>query len=160
MDMNAKKQLLKSIPYGLYVVGVVHENQVNAFTATWLSQCSLKPPMISLGIRKDSFSYQLLQKNPVLSVNFFGKDQQAIFEHFFKPAKHEGGRLAGHNFSTDQTGAPILDEAIAYLECQRVEIIETNGDHAVVIGEVTQAQLRQESFQPIILSDTTWSYGG
>ncbi len=160
MDLQAKKQLLKSIPYGLYIVGVTHEDTVNAFTATWISQCSLKPPMVTIGIHKDSFSYELIQKNPILSINYLGKDQQEVFEHFFKPAKQEGSRLAGYPFSRDQTGAPILESAIAYLESQHVTIVDTNGDHAILIAEITNAKKLISHFEPILLNDTPWSYGG
>lgn len=160
MDKAAKKILLRAIPSGLYVVGVKHEDTLNAFTGTWISQCSMKPPMIMLGIRKDSYSFELLQKGKVLSVNYLSKDQQDIFEHFFKPVKQNGNRLSDIPFHRDQTGAPILDDAIGYLEATVTHIESGEGDHAVIIAEVIHAQITVENFEPIILSDTTWSYGG
>jgi flavin reductase (DIM6/NTAB) family NADH-FMN oxidoreductase RutF len=159
MNMQAKKTLLRLIPYGLYVVGVKGHQALNAFTGTWISQCSLKPPMIMLGIRKDTYSLELLKEGEVLSVNFLAKDQQETFEHFFKPVKQEGTRLSGIPFHTDQTGAPILDSAIGYLEGMVNHIYEEDGDHAVVVAEVIQANIIKDK-TPIVLADTNWSYGG
>ena len=160
MDLNAKTQLLKAIPYGIYIVGVAYKNQTNAFTATWISQCSLKPPMVSIAIRKNSLSYKLIQQNPVLSINYLAKNQQHILKSFFSPAKQEDSRLSAFPYSTDQTGTPILDQAIAYLESSQITLVPTRGDHDLIIAEITHAQIKVTPFDPIVLSDTPWAYGG
>jgi flavin reductase (DIM6/NTAB) family NADH-FMN oxidoreductase RutF len=67
--------------------------------------------------------------------------------------------LAGVRHRAGKTGAPILEEAIAYFECEVREIANQSGDHAVVIGEVVEAGLARDE-PALTLMDTGWHYGG
>ncbi len=159
MDLHAKKTLLRRIPSGLYVIGVKWKNHYHAFTGSWLSQISMKPPMIVLGVRSDAESLKFIKEEKVFTVNYVRKSNSKTIEHFFKPVLHPSDRLESYPFHTDKTGAPILNEAIGYLECKVEKIIGGFGDHEAVIGEVINAKLI-EDIEPIIMSDTSWHYGG
>lgn len=159
MDAHAKKTLFRKIPYGLYVVGVKGHDSLNAFTGSWISQCSLKPPMVMMGVREDAHSLELLREEPYVSINFLRKDQQDVCAHFFKPAKLEGHRLADIAFHVGKTGTPLLDDCVGSLECHVKNIMSYEGDHVVVIAEVIEAHLKED--QDILnVSDTPWHYGG
>ncbi len=159
MDPQAKKTALRKIPHGVFVVGVKQDSQRNAFTATWLTQVSFTPPLVAVGIRKDSRSLEMIRQDRVFSVNVLGKDQKPIAEHFVKPAGAVGEKLKEVSYSSGKTGAPILDQAIAYFECELREIANEHGDHAVVIGEVVEAGVRKDE-PALTLMDTGWHYGG
>ena len=159
MDLQAKKVVLRKIPHGVYVAGVRNGAELNAFTATWLTQVSFTPPLIALGVKKDSGSFEMIKQGGVFSVNLLGKEQKSIAEHFVKPASVVGEKLKGVRYTTGKTGAPLLEEAIAYLECEVREIANEHGDHAVVIGEVVEAKVRRDE-PALTLLDTGWHYGG
>ena len=159
MDLQAKKIALRKIPHGVYIVGVKQGAQLNAFTATWLTQVSFTPPLIALGIKKDSHSLEMIKQDRVFSVNLLGKDQKAIAEHFVKPAAVVGEKLKEVRHRTGKTGTPILEEAIAFVECELREIANEQGDHAVVIGEVVEAGVPKDE-PALTLMDTGWHYGG
>jgi flavin reductase (DIM6/NTAB) family NADH-FMN oxidoreductase RutF len=159
MDLQAKKIALRKIPHGVYIIGVKDGDQLNAFTGTWLTQVSFTPPLVALGIRKDSHSFDMLKRGKVFSVNLLGKAQKAVAEHFVKPAAVVGEKLRSVAHRPGKTGAPILDEAIAYVECQVREIANEHGDHAIVIGEVIEAGVPKDE-PALTLLDTGWHYGG
>ena len=159
MDLHAKKVVLRKIPHGVYIVGVTQDSQVNAFTATWLTQVSFTPPLVALGVKKASHSLDMIQHSRVFSVNLLGKDQKAIAEHFVKPATVVGEKLQGVRYRQGKTGAPVLEETIAYVECEVREIANAQGDHAVIIGEVVEAGVRKDE-PALTLLDTGWHYGG
>jgi flavin reductase (DIM6/NTAB) family NADH-FMN oxidoreductase RutF len=159
MDLQAKKIALRKIPHGVYVVGVKQDSQLNAFTATWLTQVSFTPPLVAVGIKKDSHSLAMIKHDRVFSVHLLGKDQKAIAEHFVKPAAVVGEKLKDVRYHLGKTGAPVLEEAIAYVECELREIANEQGDHAVVIGEVVEAGVRHD-VPALTLMDTGWHYGG
>jgi len=158
MDEQAKKVALRKIPYGVFVVGVKQGDDLNAFTVTWLSQCSFQPPLIMMAVRVGSASHDMIREGGVFVVNILGKDQKALGERFFKRVPRVGNKLGEVAFRTGVTGAPILEEAIAYLECKVCHFVES-GDHNVAIGEVVEAGVR-EDVEPLILSETGWHYGG
>jgi len=159
MDLQAKKIALRKIPHGIYIVGVKQGSQLNAFTATWLTQVSFTPPLVALGIKKDSHSLQMIRQDRVFSVNLLGKTQKAVAEHFVKPAAVVGEKLKDVRYRIGKTGAPILEEAIAYVECEVREIANEQGDHVIVIGEVVEAGVPRDE-PALTLMDTGWHYGG
>ena len=59
----------------------------------------------------------------------------------YGPAKIENGQLSGQGFTRGGNGAPILDAALGAVECKVTTIVE-QGDHHIVVGEVTEAHLR------------------
>ena len=159
MDPQAKKIALRKIPHGVYIVGVKQDAQLNAFTATWLTQVSFSPPLVALGIKKDSHSFDMIKHGRVFSVNLLGKDQKPIAEHFVKPASVVGEKLKDVRYRAGKTGAPVLEEAVAFFECEVREIANEQGDHAIVIGEVVEAGVRKDE-PALTLMDTGWHYGG
>jgi len=159
VDLQAKRTVLRKIPHGVYIIGVKQDAQLNAFTATWLTQVSFTPPLVALGIKKDSRSFEMIQQSRVFSVNLLGKNQKAVAEHFVKPATVVGEKLREVRYRFGKTGAPVLEEAIGYVECEVREIANESGDHAVVIGEVVEAGLHKDE-PSLTLLDTGWHYGG
>ena len=159
MDPNAKKVALRKIPHGVYVVGVKDGVQFNAFTATWLTQVSFTPPLVAVGVRRNSHSFEMIKTGRVFSVNVLGKDQKAVAEHFVKPASVVGEKLKEVRYRAGKTGVPVLEDAIGYVECEVREIANESGDHAVVIGEVIEAGIHKDE-PALTLLDTGWHYGG
>ena len=158
MDENAKKKILRRIPYGLYVIGVKDELSHHAFTGSWLSQCSMKPPCVMLGVRKGTHSLEMIKSGKVFSVNFLAKADQKVFERFFKAAPAAGNRFGDIAYHLKKTGAPILERAVSYLECEVRHVYEQN-DHSIVVGEVVSAEVLNDD-APLVMNDTPWHYGG
>jgi hypothetical protein len=125
MNEEAKKNILRAVPYGLYVIGVKNGNDSHAFTGSWLSQCSMKPPRVMLGVRHGTHSLDMLKEGKVFSVNFLSKQDKKIFEQFFKPTPASGNRFGDVAFHHAQkTGAPVIDQAVQFLECEVKNIFE------------------------------------
>lgn len=158
MDPEVKKKVLRRIGYGVYVIGLTHQEKLSAFTATWMTQISFKPPLIVLGVNKEALSYQIIQKSRLFVVNFLGSGQKGIAQHFLKPAHLGGDKLEGVRYRLGKLGAPILEEAAAYAECE-VRDIHPGGDHAIVVAEVVEAGI-QKAADPLTLKETGWIYGG
>ena len=71
----------------------------------------------------------------------------------------QAGTLKEVPYRMGKTGAPILEQAIGSFECEVREISNEQGDHAVVIGEVVEASVREDA-PALTLMDTGWHYGG
>ena len=159
MDAQAKKTILRKMPHGVYIVGVRNGTEVNAFTGTWLTQVSFTPPLVALGVKKDSHSFEMIKQSRVFSINFLKKDQKAVAEHFVKPATVVGEKLKEVRYRLGTTGAPILEDSLGFIECEVREIANEKGDHAVIIGEVVEAGVHTDE-PALTLMDTGWHYGG
>ena len=159
MNEAAKKNALRKISYGLYVIGARNGDILNAFTADWISQCSFVPPLVMLGVRRDSGSNQMLREGRVFAVSVLGRSQQDVAKHFLKPDRNGAGtKLDNYELQFATTGAPILTDCAAWFECRVREILDI-GDHSIVVGEVVEAGIGTDE-EPLRMSDTPWHYGG
>jgi flavin reductase (DIM6/NTAB) family NADH-FMN oxidoreductase RutF len=142
MDPDAKKTALRMIPYGIYVLTAEADGAVAAATVNWVTQTAFDPPLLVVGMKADSGAYSIAKTAGHFALNMLGKGQQGQAFAFFKPAERDGDTISGEPFKSGTTGAPILDNAPAAVECRIVEIVE-RGDHHIVIGEVVNAIVSQ-----------------
>lgn len=144
MDADAKKTALRMIPYGIYVLTAEDsDGNTAAATVNWVTQTSFDPPLIVVGVKADSGAYEILKKSGGFALNMLGKDQQGAAFTFFKPAIRDGDTISGEAIRAGSTGAPVLVNALANVECKVVEIVE-RGDHHIVVGEVVDANVAQQ----------------
>ena len=153
-------EVLRGLPYGLYVLGVrgKGEGELNAMAVSWAMQCSFEPPLVMVAVRMPSRSYDLVKTGKVFSLNLLDKKERRILRLLEKPAATSGDKLGKVGHVEEDTGAPILRRAYAYLECKVRKIYEP-GDHAVVIGEVVHAGVR-DGGDSLMCADLHWHYGG
>lgn len=159
MDEAAKRALLRKVPHGLYVVTSGSCESAHGFTATWLTQTSFQPPLIALGVRRDSAGCASIKAAGALCVNLVPKDRRDLAERFFQPRTASSDRFEELPFHAGAaTGSPVLDDALGYLEC-RVQHVLDHGDHSVVLAEVVGAGVLRDG-DLLELSQTPWKYGG
>lgn len=140
MDMDAKKTVLRMIPYGLYVLTAESASGTAAATVNWVTQASFAPPLVVVGVKADSRTHAVIKEAGTFALNVLGKGQQAMAFTFFKPAERKGETISGEPCRAGVTGAPILTGAPAFVECRLVATVE-KGDHSVFVGEVVEAGL-------------------
>ena len=155
----AKKTILRTIPYGLYVLGVSGGGEDSAAAINWVTQTAFEPPLIVMGVKKDSGAYALLKQSKKFALSFLESGQKDLAFSFFKPTTVEGGSINGHPFERGpESEAPIISAAPAYIEGTYVDEVEI-GDHACVVGQVTNAVLRRE-YSILTLEECGVKYGG
>jgi len=136
-------EVLDSMAYGFYVVGVTGDGEANGFTANWVSQASFDPPHVTVAVHKDHHSHGLIESGGVFSINLLDKGQEDLARRLARHQEPEGDSVAGARFTRGpQTGAPLFEEAFAHLECRVVDGLDA-GDHTVFLGEVVGEELRR-----------------
>jgi flavin reductase (DIM6/NTAB) family NADH-FMN oxidoreductase RutF len=144
MDPNAKKTALRMIPYGLFVLTAAKPGgEVAAATVNWVTQASFEPPLVVVGVKTDSHAHALIKDTKKFALNVLGKGQQGLAFTFFKPAELKDGKLSGEPFKPGTTGAPILANAPAFVECTLEGTVE-QGDHSVFVGKVVEAGVAKQ----------------
>jgi flavin reductase (DIM6/NTAB) family NADH-FMN oxidoreductase RutF len=139
MNEDSKKTALRMIPYGLYVLTAEgKDGKIAAATVNWVTQTAFKPPLVVVGVKADSGAHSIIKESGTFALNILGKDQKGQAFTFFKPLEREGDTIGGEPFRKGSLGAPILEKAPAFVECQLVDTIE-KGDHSIFVGEVKDA---------------------
>ncbi len=161
MDEQAKSTSLNQISYGLIVVGSKAGDEMNGMTANWISQTSFDPPLVAISVENDSHTRRLIDEGQVFSVNIIedSEEGRAMIERMVKPQRRIHNKLGEDDFTTGVTGAPLLNSALSFFECEVVQTIET-GDHQLYVGKVVGAGVHKEDGTPLSLRELGWHYGG
>jgi len=154
MNEVDKRETLRMVPNGLRSGATC-----GAAVVAWLSQASFKPQLIMASIRRQSRVLECLRQSGAAAIHILGTEQEEIAQKFFAPTKVSSQIINGEPFINGDTSAPILQNLPAYLECCLEQIVETGGDHVVVILEVVAAKRRKE-VRPLMVTNSPWHYGG
>ena len=132
---------LGRISGGLYIITATKESVRSAMLASWVSQASFEPPGFTIAVAKDRAIESLMQVGDSFVLNVLEEGKyQPLMKHFLKRFKPGADRFAGVDTQTAENGSPILNDALAYLECEVVSRMECS-DHWVVYSKVTNGRV-------------------
>ncbi len=147
------------IPNALVLVGSASGEEWNAMTTSWVSQLSMEPVLIGVGVDNKAVTHRLISEGNSFTVNLWSAEDTRPFVKFSKPAQREGDKLNGRDVFTATTGTPIFTEAIAWIDCSVRQAVDL-GTHTLFIGEVVDVGVNDPEQRAAAMSDTRMKYGG
>lgn len=159
MNPAIKKKVLRRFTYGLYIVTVTDGEDVNGFTANWLSQSSFEPPMLTLALENDARSLPMILNSRTFAVNVVPQDGRELAGKMGRSSRQNPSKLADVEYSWGTaTGSPILAAAAGWVECRLVGTLPS-GDHMLLLGEIVEAGEGRE-IPPLTHSEAGFRYSG
>jgi flavin reductase (DIM6/NTAB) family NADH-FMN oxidoreductase RutF len=146
-------ELFRRLSNGVYVVGVAHGDQRDAFTAAWITQVSFDPLLLALSVNPENASYPILDAAKAFTVSILRRGQLEAARHFGTRSGREVDKLAGQRWQAALDGAPVLLDAAAYLEC-RVIGHQNAGDHELVLARVVGGRVLAAEATPMAYAET------
>ncbi len=143
MDVNTKKQVLRTFTYGLYAISCADGGEVNAFTANWLSQASFDPPLLMVSVENVTKSLPMILHSGIFTVNVLRSGDRELAGKLGKSALKFPDKLAGIGYDIGTNGCPILHDALAWVACE-VRHTVPSGDSTVIIAEVVDIGMLAE----------------
>lgn len=131
------------------ITGMDHGDPVG-LTCQSFSSVSLSPPMVLFVPARTSRAWPLIRQHGRFGVSVLGADQADVSTVMASPGVDKFAQVAWHPGPV--TGVPLVDGAIAHLECE-VDAVHEGGDHHVVIGRVLGLAAATESGTPDQTSD-------
>ena len=139
---------LRHFPAGVTIVTIRAGEEIHGLTVSAFASVSAEPPMIMVIIENRHHAYNLLQQpEAVFAVNILGEDQSELSNRFAW-VKDEN-RFAQGDWTTANTGAPILADALAWLDC-RIHARYPAGSHTIYVGEVHASIVPKQEAPPLI----------
>ena len=153
VDPQTMRDTLRFWASSVSVVTTASAERRAGMTVSAFNSLSLEPPMILVCLYKESSTAQLLQETGIFAVSFLGEQHASVSDRFAGriPLADKEDRFLGVSTLTAVTGAPILAEALAWLDC-RVHAQHDGSTHWIVIGEVL-ATGRGSSTAPLVYYD-------
>jgi flavorubredoxin/flavin reductase (DIM6/NTAB) family NADH-FMN oxidoreductase RutF len=114
-----------------------------AMLASWVSQATFNPPGLTVAVAKDRAIESLLFKGNSFVLNVLPEGKHIpLMKHFLKPFDPGEDRFQDIATAEASNGCPILQDALAYVECQVANRMEC-GDHWLLYGVATQGNVLQ-----------------
>jgi flavin reductase (DIM6/NTAB) family NADH-FMN oxidoreductase RutF len=135
IDPTEYRSIIGRLPTGVTVITAAVDGRLHGMTANAVTSLSLEPPMVLVCIDQKAHAHGVLERAGAFAVNVLGEHQEQVSRLFSVSEEPEPGRLRGVAFTIGRTGAPLLADCVAYLEC-RVREIAAGGDHSIFMGEV------------------------
>jgi len=158
-----RRRVLWSFPSGLYIVGSRAGERRNGMTLNWATQVSFDPKLLAISVEREAFTHELISEGEVFVVNTIDRQDRAIVRKSSKPVDVDTAAMTLNGFPFHDgaaTGAPVLDQAVAFVECQVRQAIDLGG-HTLFVGEIVNAAFQKAEETPVLrMEDTRMSYGG
>ncbi len=171
VDDRLRRRVLWALPTGLYVIGsradTGGEVRRNLMTANLVVQVSVEPKLVAVAVDTAAVTAGLIEDGGAFSVNLLARQDRTVVRRFVKPvtdvALDASGALvamAGEAAHDGRTGVPLLDGAVAHLECALRHRLPL-GSHVLFVGEVVAVDGPDGELGEILrMEDTRMNYGG
>jgi flavin reductase (DIM6/NTAB) family NADH-FMN oxidoreductase RutF len=159
VDDELLNKVTWKIPNALALVGSRAGDERNGMTTSWITQLSMEPVLIGIGVDNTAVTHRLISDGGSFTVNLWNAADTKVFVKFSKPAADDGSTLNGRAVRPASTGAPVFEDAVAWMDCAVRHTLDL-GTHTLFVGEVVEAGINDDDARPATMQDTRMKYGG
>ncbi len=134
------RSVMRRLAGGVVVITAGRGEDITGMTVTSLTSLSANPPRLLVSINRQASSFPLIERYRTFGVNILGSEQQALADRFSNGRLKGRQRFEGVAWAAGASGAPLLTEALAAVECQAEEIIDRYS-HAIIVGRLLSMEL-------------------
>lgn len=137
--------------FGMFATGVTaitalgENDQLVGITANSFSSLSLDPALILWSLVLTSPNVSAFAEGKYFNVNILSQSQEELA---MQMAKRSEDKFSGVQYHMSPTGVPLLEDALATLQCQ-VEFTRVAGDHLLIVGRVLDFD-RVDEGEPLV----------
>jgi len=148
------RDVLRHFPSGVTIVTIQSGGERHGLTVSAFASISPTPPLIMVAIDRRHRTESLLQApDATFAVNVLAADQQALSNRFAWVKDED--RFAMGNWTTAKTGAPILADALAWLDCT-IFARHDAGTHTIYVGQVQASSVPRPDEAPLVYWNRTY----
>ena len=142
------KEALRHFAAGVTVVTIKSGDETHGLTVSAFASVSADPPLVTVIIDSAHHAHELLeQEGATFAVNVLGANQAELSNRF--AFLKDEDRFAVGKWTTAETGAPVLEDAVAWMDCT-IHSKHRAGTHTIYVGEVQASEIPREDMAPLI----------
>ena len=150
IDALRFREVMGRFATGVSVVTTFDGDRPQGITVNAFSSVSLDPALVMVALDRRRFITPMVRSAGRYAVNVLGADQQALSDCFAHAPVSPGRDLfCGAKWTAGPTGLPLIDGAIATVECTIIETFSA-GDHDLFIGRVDSLQQNRAGVAPLL----------
>lgn len=137
-DGRLQRDIMGRFATGVTVVTTKYQNgEVTGMTANAVMSLSLDPPLVVVSVDKSATMHEALADGQCYAINILARDQEHLSNRFATPGPKDFSDI---DLRDGETGAPILEGTLGYLDCKLVNTLPA-GDHDMFVGEIVTGDL-------------------
>ena len=141
LDATEYRKVVGTFATGVSVITTGSNGTSHAITVNSLTSVSLDPTLVLVCLDSNSRALAEIEKSGVFNVNILGEHQEEVSRTF---ASRLHDHSVGESYAVGVTGAPLLQDCLAYLHCRLERKFEA-GDHIILLGVVEHAELGRDA---------------
>lgn len=154
IDAEAYRQALSRFASGVTIVTTAAAGVRHGLTVSAFASLSPDPPLVAVAIDRRHHAHGLLARpDACFAVNILDQQHQALSDRFARVKTED--RFAVGDWAVAATGAPVLANALAWLDCV-VHSTSDAGTHTIYIGRAVASSAAEPSGQPLVYWDRSY----
>ncbi len=150
------KEAMSRFATGVTIVTTKDGETVHGLTASAFCSLSLEPPLVLVCVARTIRSHDMIARAGNFAVNILNATQRPLGERFAGLIPDVEDRFEGLTYTSAVTGAPILPDVLAWVDC-RVWAAYDGGDHTIFVGEVLAAGVNDPLQAPLLYFHRHWA---
>lgn len=141
VDPSEFRRILGHWTSGVAVVATVtHDGAPRALTASAVASVSLEPPLVLACVERSADTHDAIRHARVFSINVLPQSGERLARRFAGDETAE--KFTGIAYRSEVTGSPILEDALAWVDCTLYDVYD-GGDHGIFVGTVVAGFARE-----------------
>jgi len=133
---------------GVTIMTTTASGRMHGMTVSAFASQSLDPLLILVSVERSTEMHKLVMASRAFAINILGEHGEGTARFFADNARLKGPEFVEGAYHLGVSGAPLLNEASAYLEAIVDSTLEA-GDHSIVVGRVIALEVRRDA-EPLI----------
>ena len=127
---------LDQIPSGMYIMTAASDGLTSGILVRWVQRCCIDPPMLMLALRKGMPIEPIIRDSRSFALCQIDEKDRFLHRKFATPPDRTEDPFVGLPTQRAPGGSPIIERAMAWLECELVRNVELDCDHRLYVGQV------------------------
>lgn len=153
LDPEQLRRAMRAWTTGVAILTAAHNGETYGMTINSFNSLSLDPPMVCVTVQNTTHIHDLIEAAQTFGVTILGADQRDLGEDF-AGRKHGPERMDGVGLQFLATGAPLLTEGLASLDCRVTQTIAL-GKNTMFLAEVAAVQFHSTE-NPLVYHDRAY----
>ena len=145
-DAATYRTVLGHFATGVVIVTAIEDGEPVGMACNSFTSVSLEPPLVLFCAAKSSSTWPRVQSAGKWAANFLDDAGEEVCRLF---AQKGADRFSRISYTTGRTGAPILEDALAFVDCETL-VEHDAGDHLIVVGRVVELGYQAEGKKPLL----------
>lgn len=139
-EQEQLRMVMRQWASGICIVSTSHNNVNHGMTVSSFSSVSIEPQLVAISLMKNSRTHDFVVAAKIFGITILSESQKEFSKIFAGLIPESENRFDGIETWTLVTGSPMLEDGLAFLDCQLTEVFDF-GSNSLFIGEVVAAKV-------------------